>query len=167
MEFLKRITSLCPPYIHLISGSNEKLNRLDELIKKAEGQKALVKIIDGNNCKTREQLFEEFEDVLEFPDYFGHNWQALDECLHDLSWLPAMAYILIIKDFNKVLKDSKEDKKILIDILVKTCNAWASGQHYGALTRKPTPFHVLLHATEHTRVEILLLSETPQVHELD
>ncbi|RZN12286.1 hypothetical protein CWO91_04895 [Bradyrhizobium genosp. SA-3] len=31
---------------------------------------------------------------LRFPDYFSENWDALEECLRDLSWLPAGRIIL-------------------------------------------------------------------------
>jgi len=37
----------------------------------------------------REQLFEAFAAQLDFPDYFGRNWDALYDCLTDLDWLPA------------------------------------------------------------------------------
>ncbi|HRE43604.1 MAG TPA: barstar family protein [Terricaulis sp.] len=33
-------------------------------------------------------LFAALARTLRFPDYFGRNWAALDECLGDLSWLP-------------------------------------------------------------------------------
>lgn len=33
-------------------------------------------------------LFEELAEQLRFPDYFGANWNALEECIRDLSWLP-------------------------------------------------------------------------------
>ena len=32
-------------------------------------------------------LFTVFEDGLKFPDYFGRNWDAFEECIRDLSWL--------------------------------------------------------------------------------
>lgn len=31
-----------------------------------------------------------------FPDYFGGNWDALDECLRDMQWARATGYVLIV-----------------------------------------------------------------------
>lgn len=36
----------------------------------------------------RLELFRCFAGQLKFPGYFGWNWDALDECLRDLSWRP-------------------------------------------------------------------------------
>jgi hypothetical protein len=33
-------------------------------------------------------LLAQLAEAGRFPDYFGHNWDALAECLCDLSWLP-------------------------------------------------------------------------------
>ena len=55
-----------------------------------------LKVIKGRLCKTPATLFAEFARALAFPDYFGHNWDALEECLADLEWLPAKGYILQI-----------------------------------------------------------------------
>jgi hypothetical protein len=35
----------------------------------------------------KEKLLKCIAAGLNFPDYFGCNWDALDECLADLSWL--------------------------------------------------------------------------------
>ncbi len=34
----------------------------------------------------KQRIFEEIAVKLEFPNYFGYNWDALDECLMDLAW---------------------------------------------------------------------------------
>ena len=42
-----------------------------------------------------------------FPDYFGHNWNALDECLRDLdSWMPAKGYILVLNGASRLWKEA-------------------------------------------------------------
>ena len=40
--------------------------------------------VDGRNCETKSSLFSEFAGRLNFPDYFGRNWDAFDECMQDL-----------------------------------------------------------------------------------
>jgi len=36
-----------------------------------------------------------FAEALSFPDHFGHNLDALYDCLTDLSWLPPGEHVLV------------------------------------------------------------------------
>ncbi|MFI6390597.1 barstar family protein [Nonomuraea sp. NPDC050540] len=40
-------------------------------------------VLDGRLCRTRAAFFEEVARVLRLPGYFGHNWDALSDCLRD------------------------------------------------------------------------------------
>ena len=44
----------------------------------------VVKRLDSARMTEPAALFAEFADKLEFPSYFGHNWDALVDCLDDL-----------------------------------------------------------------------------------
>ena len=37
--------------------------------------------------RNREDVFAFYSSTLSFPDYFGWNWDAFDECIKDLSWI--------------------------------------------------------------------------------
>ncbi|MEV6964415.1 barstar family protein [Hamadaea sp. NPDC051192] len=39
--------------------------------------------LDGRKLRDRGSLFTAFARELSFPSYFGHNWDALVDCLHD------------------------------------------------------------------------------------
>ena len=106
-----------------------------------------LKVIKGRHCKTPTHLFEEFARALEFPDYFGHNWDALEECLADLEWLPAKGYVLLITDAGCVLPDDDEEHETFLEILRDAGEAWGSGQA-GMGARRATPFHVLFAVSE-------------------
>ncbi|WP_026423069.1 barstar family protein [Actinokineospora inagensis] len=45
--------------------------------------------IDGAPLRTKAAVLTAFADALSFPDWFGHNLDALHDCLTDLGWLPA------------------------------------------------------------------------------
>ena len=40
-------------------------------------------VVRGRRCPTKAALLDELADVLQFPGWFGHNWDALVDCLRD------------------------------------------------------------------------------------
>ena len=41
--------------------------------------------IDLLGASTKEEVHDRIAQALGFPDYYGRNWDAFDECIHDLS----------------------------------------------------------------------------------
>ncbi len=120
----------------------------DKLIATPEG---FIKILlKGTKCRTDAGLFTEFARSMKFPDYFGHNWDALEECLTDLEWLPAKGYILLLTDADLVLAEDEEGFQTLVDILRDAGEAWATGQA-GSGSRRSVPFHVICALSEHKK----------------
>jgi RNAse (barnase) inhibitor barstar len=67
----------------------------------------------------------EFSEVLGFPSYFGFNWNALSDCLTDLSWLEATNGFLIIYQNSHVFRNAcPEDWTISNEILLDAVDYW-------------------------------------------
>ena len=124
--------------------------RADSLVRLPTG--FALKVIRGRHCKTPENLFVEFAKALGFPDYFGHNWDGLEECLADLEWLPAKGYILLITEAEGVLPDHAEEYETLLEVLRDAGEAWGNGQA-GTGARRATPFHVLFAVSEQNKAK--------------
>lgn len=121
---------------------------VDSLVKPPPG--FVLKSIKGTKCKTPAALFAEFAKVMELPEYFGHNWDALEECLADLEWMPAKGYVLLLTDAEQILPEDEEEYATLLEVLSDAGEAWGSGQA-GMGERPATPFHVLFAVTERGR----------------
>lgn len=106
-------------------------------------------LLRGAKCRTAAALFQEFARALKFPDYFGHNWDALEECLADLEWLPAKGYVLAVTDAEQVLTQEEEDYSTFLEVLSDAGEAWAAGQA-GPGSRRP--FHVILTVSKPQRL---------------
>ena len=104
------------------------------------------KILRGSKMRSAEALFDEFGAVMQFPDYFGENWNAFYECLTDLSWMPANAYVLVIVDADQVLVDEYETEfPILFKFLLIASMEWAKPISLGEWwDRQAIPFHIVM-----------------------
>jgi hypothetical protein len=65
-------------------------------------------------------LLKNIAAALEFPGWFGHNWDALEDCLADLSWREAPGHVLLFDDATP-----GDQLGVLVDILESAAQSWA------------------------------------------
>ncbi len=75
----------------------------EELAAMLQEQDGELFYLDGAEMTDKTQLMQEFAAVLNFPEYFGGNWDALHDCLKDVSWLDedATHCVLLIDRWEK------------------------------------------------------------------
>lgn len=144
---MKELIQLKQPYFHIMTANREECNVLFTRIESKFDNDVIVKQIDGSKCITVDNLFYEFSKVFKFPDYFGNNWAAFDECINDLEWLEGKAYILFITESDKITKTSDNDFKTLIKLLMQTIVEWTEGRNYDDFPTQPIPFHIVLQSS--------------------
>ncbi|AJC59785.1 MULTISPECIES: barstar family protein [Streptomyces] len=63
--------------------------------------------------------------ALDFPAYFGHNWDALADCLTDLSWCPpARGRLLVVTDWQGYAGAVPEDWSVFEQVLADAVGYW-------------------------------------------
>lgn len=99
----------------------------------------------GSSMRTTDELFAEFHMALSFPEYFGRNWNALEDCLRDLAWWPAQAYVLVVTDASEILAaEASSEFSLMLRILRSVASQWAEPVDLPDGSRRPaTPFHVV------------------------
>ena len=81
----------------------------------------------------KEAMLERIAQAFAFPDWFGGNWDALEDCLGDLSWREGEGTVLLVEDFS-----AGDELGILIDILRSCAEAWAQrGRPFAAVFIDP------------------------------
>lgn len=80
--------------------------------------------LDGTELKSKAELFRRLSQAMKFPDYFGSNWDALEECLNDLEWLPAKGYIIQLKNADTFMKSCPSDFEVFTQIVESASSSW-------------------------------------------
>lgn len=96
-------------------------------MQRADAGGARVRVLHARRMTTLNGLWKEFALGWEFPDYFGHNPSALEDCLTDLAWAPAPAYLCVI-DWAEVLLADEPPAALamLVDLLARVGQFWGA-----------------------------------------
>jgi len=79
---------------------------------------------NGTKMHTIQDFHTMIAQALKFPDYYGCNINALDECINDLDWLDAERYVLLIEEYDSLLIEDSERLPIVLEILHEATEAW-------------------------------------------
>jgi len=90
--------------------------------------------LDLRNARDKNGFLSEIAKALNFPDYFRSNWDALDECLRDLNWLPAKTGFVLIFENAEHFRMARKDFEVAVDVLDSAAESWKSeGRPFWAL----------------------------------
>ena len=65
-------------------------------------------------------VFDAMARALDFPDWFGGNWDALEDCLSDLAWRKAEGHVLLLRSYP-----AGDALGVLTDVLRTVADYWA------------------------------------------
>ena len=125
-ENLLQVTWHC---IHFVSLREEATLRA-----KLDGSGLLAFDIQGSSIATEEDLFFAIAKELRFPEYFGKNWDALDECLSDMQWLPSKGYVLFVRDAEQFWRRASRIAGAFVEAWLFAAEEWS---------RHGVPFHLV------------------------
>lgn len=80
--------------------------------------------VDLAGCRAKADALARIGKALQFPGWFGANWDALADCLGDLSWLLAPGYLLLIENSSEWRVAGREDFDTLLAILNEAALEW-------------------------------------------
>lgn len=91
--------------------------------------------IELAGCRSKAEFLARVADALEFPWWFGQNWDALADCLGDLEWLPAEGYLLLLDDAADLQRAAPADYGVAVEVFAEAAREWRE---------RGTPFWVFI-----------------------
>ena len=141
---LERLRSPSEPWLLEFVGSPAAAY---ELAWKLATDGMVTRMLRGSKMRQLESLYDEIGAALQFPDYFGENGPAFDECITDLSWLPGDCYLLVVTDGARLLEDMPREFGLFLSALLRAAKSWAEPVERGEWWDRPArAFHVAFQA---------------------
>lgn len=94
--------------------------------------------IDGRAIADKQTFLTAGAQAMQFPAYFGRNWDAFEECITELTWLPAPGYVLLYDMMARFANADPKEWATAKSILEDTIAYWQ---------KQSIPFYVLLRGT--------------------
>ena len=99
-----------------------RVPRPEEVLQVARGARLDLARVDLAGVAAKEPLLECLARALGFPDWFGANWDALEDCLADLSWRAGTGHVILLERHGELPVD---DLGVLLEVFSAAAAHWA------------------------------------------
>jgi RNAse (barnase) inhibitor barstar len=72
----------------------------------------------------KEHLLAAIAKSLKFPEWFGHNLDALADCVSDMSWRPADGYVVLLEHCDGIHGKAEDDFVSVLNIFEQAAVDW-------------------------------------------
>lgn len=94
------------------------------LIAAAEQNAFFVFRVDLAKVRDKDDLLTAIGTAMSFPEWFGHNWDALLDCLADLGWRPAEGYVVILEHCDGIHGRAEADFVQTLQVFENAASEW-------------------------------------------
>jgi len=104
--------------------------------------------IDGSAISDTETFLRAAGHAMGFPDYYGANWDAFEECITDLAWIPARGYVLLVAHVERFRQENPAQWETALEVLRAATEHW---------NRTDSPMYVLLRGIDSAASDLPVL----------
>jgi RNAse (barnase) inhibitor barstar len=116
-------------------GVYQLVRRPKEVERAAQRAGLAVFRMDIGHANSKKDFLADVAKALSFPEWFGANWDALNDCLTDLEWLPTKTgYVLVFEKSQRFFSHHKQEFDSAKAVLGAAAEYWkAAGRPFWAL----------------------------------
>jgi RNAse (barnase) inhibitor barstar len=83
--------------------------------------------LDSREAQNKAQFLAACARDLQFPGWFGGNWDALADCLQDFSWRPAPGHVVLWRGASRFARAAPDDFAQALEIFRDAAIYWKTG----------------------------------------
>jgi hypothetical protein len=104
--------------------------------------------IDCSSAYDKQGLMEALAEDLQLPEWFTGEWDSLEDCLMDLSWLEDPGVVIVLLDCDQIMVESPDDFTVALEVFDGAAAFWHESEN---------PFWVFVGCTDPGEFELPLL----------
>ncbi|MDO8418743.1 MAG: barstar family protein [Rubrivivax sp.] len=94
------------------------------LLRAAEANGCAVFRINLGTAHDKAGMLDMIGKAMHFPEYFGHNFDALADCLNDFAWQPAEGYFVLLENCDGIHGHAESDFVATLQVFEQAADEW-------------------------------------------
>lgn len=112
------------PQLHHAGVYHMPLDGASQLVAAAEQNAYAVFRVDLAGAQEKGTMLDAIARAMRFPEWFGHNWDALLDCLADLGWCAGEGYVVILEHCDGIHGRAEADFVQTLQVFEAAANEW-------------------------------------------